>query len=166
MTYLAGLPAHPLLVHAAVVLMPAVALAVAALPFFPKYRARFAKPVFIAAVVMVVFGWVVTQTGESFEHALGEENALLEEHAELGDTTSIFTVLTLVAAGLVLWGERAAAGGKSLAKPLVSGIAAVAVIAGVATTAQIVRIGHSGAKTVWCEDSPSCVAGSGEETDG
>jgi hypothetical protein len=160
MTYFAGLPAHPLLVHAAVVFMPMVALAVAALPLFPGYRTRYASWVMAAAAGSVVFGWLVTQTGENFETALGEQNALLEQHAQLGDTTIYFTVSTLLASVLVVWVERAKSGGRSIARSLVSGISVLAVVAGVSTTIQVVRIGHSGATTVWCEDSPSCNAGS------
>lgn len=159
MTYLAGLPAHPLLVHAAVVLIPMVALAVAASPFFAGYRAKFAKTLVIASALAVVLGFVVANTGEALESALGDEgNALLEKHAELGDTINIFTVATLVAATLVWWLQSKAASGTAVAKGLSYGIAALAVVVGVATTTQIVLIGHSGAKTVWCEDSPSCAA--------
>lgn len=156
MTYFAGLPAHPLVIHAAVVLIPLIALLVAALPFFAAYRARFAQPLLVAAAFAVALGFVATQTGEGLEHALGEESALLEAHAELGDSIHFFTVATLIAAALVWWSVRSAASGKALAKNLTTAIAVFAVAAGVATTVQITRIGHSGAKTVWCEDSPSC----------
>lgn len=159
MTYLAGLPAHPLVVHAAVVLLPIVALAVAAAPFFADYRAKFAKVLVIASALAVILGLIASNSGEGLEHALGEEgNALLEKHAELGDTISIFTVSTLLAAALIWWMQSKANAGTAVSKSLSTGIAALAVVAGVATTVQVVLIGHSGAKTVWCEDSPSCAA--------
>lgn len=165
MTYFAGLPAHPLIVHGAVVLIPLIALAVAAAPFFATYRAKFAPALVVASAFAVGLGWVASETGESFERALSEENVLLEKHTELGDTISFFTVATLVAAGLIWWSARAAASGTRLPKAATTAIAALAVVAGVATTAQIVLIGHSGAKTVWCEDSPSCAAGQPAEED-
>ena len=163
MTYLAGLPAHPLVVHAAVVLIPMVSLLVAALPFFSSYRARYTQPLVLASAAMVLVGFIASQTGESLEHALDEEGALLEQHAQLGDTISVFTVATLVAAGLIWWSERSAKAGKALSTSIVTGITVIAVVAGVATTARVVQIGHSGAKTVWCADSPSCSQGGSAE---
>lgn len=162
MTYLAGLPAHPLVVHAAVVLIPMIALLIAAAPFVAPLRQKYSLHLVVAGAVAVVIGLIASNTGESFEHALAEENAMLEQHAELGDSISIFTVATLAAAALIWWSQRAAASGKDLGKAVTTTIAAFAVLVGVATTAQIVRIGHSGAKTVWCEDSPSCSAGQSE----
>ena len=53
-----GLPLHPLVVHAVVVLLPLVALGVMALAVVPRWRARLALPLLGLLVVgFGHFGW-------------------------------------------------------------------------------------------------------------
>ncbi|MDA2976424.1 MAG: cytochrome b5 domain-containing protein, partial [Actinomycetota bacterium] len=62
-----GLPAHPLLVHFAVVLFPVAALGVAAIVAMPKLRARFLGAGVIALALTIPFVFAAVQSGEALE---------------------------------------------------------------------------------------------------
>ena len=78
---------------------------------------------------------------------------LLHAHAELGDTMLYFAVALVAVAALIAFVHLREARGKSL-KPVVRWlIAAVVLVGSVATTAQVYRIGDSGAKAAWSTQS-------------
>jgi hypothetical protein len=79
-----GLPAHPLLVHGAVVLTPLAAFALAVCALWPAARQRFgwaAAGLAVATALMVPF---VVGSGESLKDRV-TETALVERHEELGE---------------------------------------------------------------------------------
>ena len=65
---ISGLPAHPLIVHATVVLVPLAAAAVALHTFWPAARARLGLVTLGAAVLAVVLVPLSTSSGEQLEH--------------------------------------------------------------------------------------------------
>lgn len=95
-----GLPAHPFLVHAAVVMLPLAVLATlgAALP---RVR-RQAAPVALALAAVATIAVALTQqSGESLEERV-DETELVEEHAEQGERVLPWAIaVTVVAAGAV-----------------------------------------------------------------
>ncbi|GAA2670969.1 MULTISPECIES: DUF2231 domain-containing protein [Actinosynnema] len=165
-----GLPAHPLVVHAVVVLLPLAALAAIAAALVPRWRQRYSAPLLGVTLLGVLAVPVAAKTGEQLEHRISQrfENPLITEHADMGDTLLPFAlgfgvaVVLLLVAGRLADRERAAsaeqAGGAgepgSAGVPKtwrrVSVVVAVLVIAtGAAATAQVVRIGHSGSTAVY-----------------
>ena len=76
MTTLGGLPAHVLLVHAVVVLVPLSALLVLLVGVWPAARRRWAVPAAVLAVVAAVAVPLATESGEWLEHRV-ESTALL-----------------------------------------------------------------------------------------
>lgn len=82
-----GLPAHILLVHAIVVLLPLAALLLVLTAVWPAARRRFAGPNAILSVLVVALVPVTTSAGEWLEHRVAE-TALLRDHTELGDTAA------------------------------------------------------------------------------
>ncbi|MEU4802914.1 DUF2231 domain-containing protein [Actinosynnema sp. NPDC023587] len=155
-----GLPAHPLLVHAVVVLLPLSAVAAAALAVVPRWRQRYAWPLLGTTLLGVGSVLPAQQAGERLHErmaALG--NPLIERHAELGNDLLPFAlgfgvlVVALVVAGRLADRERtAAADGPAVPRTWrrISVVVAVLVIAaGAAVTVQTVRIGHSGSSAVW-----------------
>ena len=155
MTTVNGLPAHILLVHAIVVLLPLAALLLVLTAFWPAARARLAAPNAILSVLVVVLVPLTTSAGEWLERRV-PQNDLLHKHTELGDSAIFYAIPIAVLALVVWWREREAradSGRRTWLAPLstaVTGVVAVlALAAGAAGVYGIYRIGDSGSKAAW-----------------
>ncbi|KQS66536.1 DUF2231 domain-containing protein [Modestobacter sp. Leaf380] len=144
-----GLPAHPLIVHATVVLVPLGALLVLLHALWPAARRRLGIVTPLVALVGLVLTPLSTASGEDLERMVGR-SSLIEAHSELADGLLPWMVALFVMAVVVhLLGRRPAG-----ARRVVGLVAAVlAVIAVVGVTQQVVRIGHSGAEATWSDVS-------------
>ena len=143
-----GLPVHALLVHFIVVLAPLTAVLAILCAVWPAARQRLVWLVLALALVTAGLTPLTTESGEWLEHHI-EESALVEKHAELGDTMVYFALALLVAAILLAVLHVRANRGKALSTALAAVIAVFVVVASVATSVQVFRIGHSGATSVW-----------------
>ncbi|MFI5911861.1 DUF2231 domain-containing protein [Dactylosporangium sp. NPDC051541] len=150
-----GLPAHVLLVHAVVVLLPLSALLLALTAVWPAARRRLAGPNAILAWLVVLLVPLTTDAGEWLEHRM-PGTPLLREHAELGDTAIFYAIPIAVLALIVWWRNREAgdaAGRRTFLAPLSTAVtavvAALALVAAAAGVYGIYRIGDSGAKAAW-----------------
>jgi hypothetical protein len=76
-----GIPAHPLVVHAAVVLLPIAAIGTVIVAAVPQARRHYAPVVFGVALLATIAVGLAQQSGESLEQRV-TENALVEEHTE------------------------------------------------------------------------------------
>ncbi|MFR9775876.1 DUF2231 domain-containing protein [Micromonospora sp. MS34] len=158
-----GLPLHPLVVHAVVVLLPLAALGVVALAVRPSWRGRFGLPVVVIAALATAAVPLATESGESLEHRVGDPG----RHAELGDQLIWFALPLLLAAVVLVWLHRraAASGTEGASEPRrTSGqgavgmvVAVLAVVVAAANLVQVYRVGDSGAKAVW-GDTPAATA--------
>ncbi|MFI7588369.1 DUF2231 domain-containing protein [Spongisporangium articulatum] len=143
---IAGLPVHILVVHAAVVLVPLMALVTLAFTVRPKWRPGLVWAV-LGDALCVVVSLVAKESGEHFEHRLGLQGTkAVEEHAEYGDKLFVFAVALLVAAVVawVLVARRPAPGTGAVAAAVL-----IVVVAGVAATTWTVLTGDSGSRAVW-----------------
>jgi hypothetical protein len=153
-----GLPAHPLLVHAVVVLVPLCALGVAVSALWPAARWRLAWVVLGLTIVSVALVPFATGSGEVLEEMV-KENGLVERHAELGDDYLPYAFGLLVGAVGVAglqWIEGGPAGQGGFHAPrrhaprwLVIVVIVVALVSSSAATYQMVLVGHSGAAATW-----------------
>lgn len=143
-----GLPAHPMLVHVIVVLAPLTAVLAILCALWPAARHRLVWLVLVLAGVTTALTPIATEAGEWLEHHL-DESELIEKHAELGDTMLYFALALLVAAVLLVIVHLRAGRGKPLSTALSGVIVAFVLLASVATTVQVFRIGHSGAEATW-----------------
>lgn len=139
LTSIAGLPLHPLVVHAAVVLLPLAALAVIATAVVPKWRRTYGGIVGIAVASAGAATFMAKESGEALAARIGEPH----EHAEWGNRlfliAGVFCAISLVWL-LVAWRSP------GVLSTFLGGMAALmAVAVGVAT----VYTGHSGAKATW-----------------
>jgi hypothetical protein len=152
-----GLPAHILLVHAIVVLLPIAALLLVPTAIWPSARRRLAGPNAILSVLVVALVPVTTSAGEWLEHRV-TETALLRDHTELGDT-AIWAALPVALLAVAIWWRQREADGIATARQrtylapesaTISRIviALTVVIAGFAVY-DTYRIGDSGAKASW-----------------
>ncbi|WP_233219417.1 DUF2231 domain-containing protein [Micromonospora sp. RP3T] len=157
-----GLPLHPLVVHAVVVLLPLAALGVVALAVRPAWRGRFGWLVVLVAALATAAIPLATESGESLERRVGDPG----RHAELGDQLLWFALPLLVVAVALVWLQRRAerpAGAGATAGPGVPGVlvAVLAVVVAAANLVQVYRVGESGAKAVW-GDVPAATAEHGD----
>ncbi|MEV6932683.1 DUF2231 domain-containing protein [Dactylosporangium sp. NPDC051485] len=157
MTTVNGLPAHVLLVHGIVVLLPLCALLLVLTALWPAARQRLAVPNAILGVLVVLLVPVTTDAGEWLERRV-PSTAALHTHTELGDTALFYAVPIAVLALVVWWRDRearAVPGRRTYLAPLSSAVtavvAALALVAGAAGVYGIYRIGDSGAKATWSE---------------
>jgi len=156
-----GLPAHILLVHAIVVLLPLAALLLVLTAVWPAARRRFAGPNAILSVIVVALVPVTTSAGEWLEHRVAE-TALLRDHTELGDTAAWVAIPVALLALLIWWRQREAtastdAAGTARRRTYLAPlsvtttriIAVLAIVVAGAAGYDTYRIGDSGAKASW-----------------
>ncbi|WP_020658839.1 DUF2231 domain-containing protein [Amycolatopsis benzoatilytica] len=171
MTTINGLPAHILLVHAIVVLLPLSALLLVLSALWPAARAKLAAPNAVLAVLVVVLVPITTDAGEWLERRVASTPSL-KSHTDLGDTAIYVAIPVAVLALVVWWRHRETAvvtkpepaeesgGGVATAtrrktylapqKTMVTTVIAVlAVLAAGAAVYDVYRIGDSGAQASW-----------------
>ena len=142
-----GLPVHPLVVHAVVVLLPVAVLGTVAIAVRPPWRLRYGYLVVACAAVATALIPVATSSGEALEKRVGDPG----NHAELGDQLIWFAIPTLVLALALVWLARRDAADKQAPRPawLPRAVAVLAIVASTATAVQVYRVGDSGARAAW-----------------
>ncbi|SDG23130.1 hypothetical protein SAMN05216553_106293 [Lentzea fradiae] len=154
-----GLPLHPLLVHAVVVLLPLAALSAVAIALVPNWRRKYAWPVLGITLAGVAAVPAAVQAGEDLQAALernGVQNPAIQTHADLGDVLLPVAlgfgvaVIALLVAGRLADRERQAEAPTTKTWRVVSVVVSVLVmLLAAGTVVQTVRAGHSGSTAVW-----------------
>jgi uncharacterized membrane protein len=159
-----GIPVHPLVVHAAVVMVPLAALGLLVMVAWPRFSRRHGWLVVGAAAVAAVANLVAKEAGEALEDRVGEPGF---DHAELGDTMPLFAVGLLVVTAILWLVDRAAPeDGPQPRRALRIAAAVLAVLTALANLVWIYRVGDSGAKSVWSGEVAGVPAdGAGPEAD-
>lgn len=153
---IAGLPLHPLVVHAAVVLIPLSAVAAIAFAVSPRWRWLSRWPTAVMSVVVVALGFLATSSGEALQESSPALERAVHEHAERGDALSwllvVFAAVVLVGAWS-LSGSTALASGKGAWESRIPALEKVMplllVLTSVAVLVLVVLVGDSGARAVW-----------------
>jgi hypothetical protein len=140
-----GLPLHPLIVHATVVIVPLAAQTVLLAAFWPRFRGWSGPLPAALSLVGLILVPLTTSTGETLERHV-PHSALLERHTHLADGLLPW-MIGLLAVALVGYGLHWR--GTSISRAVTILVAALTVVAVVGTTVQVVRIGESGAKAAW-----------------
>jgi hypothetical protein len=143
-----GVPVHPLVVHAVVVLLPLAAVGVIVIAAVPRWRRALGFTVLCVTVVATGLVPVATESGEQLEDSIGG-GELVERHSELGETLIYFAVPLLLVAIVLWWSGRRASDQPRSASAMSVVLAVVAMVVGLAAIVQVVRVGHSGAEAVW-----------------
>ncbi len=160
MLSVAGLPLHPLIIHAVVVLLPLAAIGTLAMAVRPAWRRSLGIPTLLVALAGTVAVPFATVSGKQLVAAQGGGSPLVAEHAARAAALLPVALLFLVLLAVAVVVERRAlspspAGrtarsrdgdGSSRATALLAGAAAVV---GAAVTGLVVWIGHAGASAVW-----------------
>ncbi|MCC5579335.1 hypothetical protein IMZ11_27265 [Microtetraspora sp. AC03309] len=140
-----GLPVHPLLVHAAVVLTPLLALLSVAHAALPRFRGKFDWMLVLTAVGAPVAVFVAKESGEAFERNLfeGRTSPAVAAHESFANPLLISTAALGVVALLLVFGAR------KWPKAAGTVLSAASVVLAVVAGYYVVRAGHSGATAVW-----------------
>jgi hypothetical protein len=151
-----GLPMHPLIVHATVVIVPIATLLVGLAAVYPRFRAWVGPVPALTALLSCVLVPLSTGSGEELQHRVGE-TSLVEKHQELADTLIWFVIPLAAVAVVGYWLHRRAADGHRAGKGLLAVVAVGAVVLSGATVVDVALIGHSGAKASWSKvtDQPA-----------
>lgn len=150
-----GLPAHPLLVHGAVVLVPLAIVGFIATGWKDAWRKRYLLPLVALAVAGWALAFLATQSGEPMEEqvrsvaaAAGQPRPRFGEHPDLGNTAALLSFVFAVAVAGVFALERWVPSFRA-SKWSVMGAYAVSAVIGLVALLWMVRAGHTGAKLVW-----------------
>jgi len=143
-----GVPLHPLVVHAVVVLIPLAALGVFAIAVIAKWRYRYGGLVAVVAVVAAALVPVAVLSGRALKDLLGS-NDDIDRHQQIAQTL-LFTAFPLAILAILLWliGRRTERG-VATARGLVILVATLGVVFALGVGVQVVLIGHSGANAAW-----------------
>jgi hypothetical protein len=153
MTTITGIPAHALLVHAIVVLVPLVALLEILCAFWPAARRRLVWLVLALAAVNLVLTPLTASAGQWLYDRLGNDSPILQTHKERGEWMIYFSIALLavaIALAVMHWLESRSDKMRTIATVIV---AIVALAVGVSSIIGVVRIGDAGAEAVWGRQS-------------
>ncbi|MDR7254782.1 putative membrane protein [Nocardioides sp. BE266] len=137
-----GLPVHPLVVHAVVVLLPLACLGTIAIAVRPAWRRTHGILVVACAAAATVLIPVATSSGEALEEHVGDPG----QHAALGDQLIWFAIPLLVLSAALVWLDRRPA---VPSRGLTRTVGVLALVAALATSVQVYRVGDSGARAAW-----------------
>ncbi len=140
-----GLPLHPLVVHAVVVLLPLAALGTIAVAIRPSWRRAYGWLVVAAAAAAAVLLPIATSSGEALEERVGSPG----EHAEMGDALIWFALPMLLLVAALVWFDRRPSA--KVDGRLLKALPVLAVVAALACSVQVYRVGDSGARAAWAE---------------
>ncbi|MER6831099.1 DUF2231 domain-containing protein [Streptosporangium sp. NPDC000563] len=145
-----GLPLHPLVVHAAVVLTPLLAVLATVYALAPRTRPVLTWAVVGLAPVVPVSVFVARESGEALEEgrfasAGGRLAELITEHANLSVPLLLVSLALGVASAALVHVTRRDRFGRTAELAL----SALTVVLAVVTIYYVVRSGHSGAVAVW-----------------
>ena len=150
MTVINGLPAHALLVHLVVVLVPLTGLLVIVCGLWPAARRGQLLWLTLAlATATMILTPITIDAGEWLYDLRTKPSPILREHAERGETIVYFAAALLaVAIALVVLRllERRSERRRTVTQ-IVAGIVVLAV--GISSMIQIYRTGDAGAHSVW-----------------
>ena len=150
-----GVPLHPLVVHAVVVLGPLAVLTGLVYVAVPRWRWLLRWPLVVLAVATAAASLLAAAAGESLLEARPELEQIIDDHEESGELMRnlalAFVPVTLFAAW-ALGGTSALASGRGARESrgvlgIVAGV--LLVVGGIALLVATFLAGDSGAQAVW-----------------
>ncbi|GAA4384434.1 hypothetical protein [Tsukamurella soli] len=166
LTTVAGLPAHPLLVHFAVVFTPVAALLLAVSALWPRARRWLGLATPAVALLAVLACVLAKESGERFEKRIlsafpvgspgfAKQHEQIEHHAHQATATLIWAIVVFVLA-LALWLVSSGWARTQLHVPAVVGgrwpavaLGVLSLVAAVFAIWGIIATGHTGAAMAW-----------------
>ena len=160
--FIGGLPLHPLVVHATVVLVPLAVLGALVVVLWPAGRRRYGSLVVLTAVVATVCTVAAEQSGEALEHTM-PPNPAVAIHAAAGMYLKYWMAPLMIAVAVFVLMHRRAdrtarleASGTTSAlalagrqRVLAIGVSVVTVVLALGTALVVFQTGDLGAQAVW-----------------
>lgn len=147
-----GLPLHPLLVHAAVVLLALNGGALIACVAVPRFRRWLGWGLPLLGVVTAVTTWLTKMAGENLLGERAQMTDALADHTHWGGWAGVVSIVLGVTSVVywLTWSPRVSSRVPWLAHPAVRIIVTVVAVAvAVSGLAIDFLAGHSGATSVW-----------------
>jgi cytochrome bd-type quinol oxidase subunit 2 len=142
---IAGLPIHPLMSHAVVVIVPLAAIGALILTFIPKWRTAYSPLVLIAVLLSPISAFIATQSGE----ALSERVGLPKSHSTLGERLSFVVLAFAIVFSIWFAIERSERVRTKVPKILQQVIKVLVPALAIASLILTGLVGHSGAVATW-----------------
>ncbi|MBO0767877.1 MAG: hypothetical protein J2O48_04245 [Solirubrobacterales bacterium] len=89
-----GIPAHPLLIHVPVILVPVSVLGALAVAAWPALQNRYGTLLSIVAIIAMSSIFLAMGAGDQLAHATHDHDALLKAHAHAATTLEIVFIIT------------------------------------------------------------------------
>jgi hypothetical protein len=144
-TQIGGVPAHPLLIHAVVTLVPLSGALVFLAAVWPAARRRLAAAPMVVALIALITIPPTTHAGMALQRGLAVQNPLITKHVHLGKQLLPW-MSALFAVSLIAWLLQRRQTTPAALRIVVS---LISVVVAVGTVWTCYRIGESGAKAVW-----------------
>ena len=147
-----GLPVHPLVIHAAVVLVPLSAL-LGVLFVIPRTRAWARIPLLLVSLGAAASVYVSRESGEALR-----ENLNLEDNSELPaaslidvheDRAYVLFIATLIFAAIAVAAFVLSRSATSYSGPLAAVVSVLLILGALGVAYQTYRVGEIGSKAVW-----------------
>jgi hypothetical protein len=149
-----GLPVHALVLHAAVIFVPLLALVAIVYAVVPRWRTKVGWAAVLLSIAAPVTAWVATESGEALRDRLvasglkGEPLAAIDDHMGYGNLTFYFSlglgVVTLLMVFLTLRRSD-----RPLPRAASLGLSVIMVALAAISGYYVIRTGDSGAQAVW-----------------
>jgi hypothetical protein len=153
-----GLPFHALIVHATVVVLPAVAALAIAYAALPSWRWLLRWPLAAAAVATPVLTWVTVEAGEALKDRLGLPDQVIGTHEERAETLLLITIAFAVlgvAAAFTMGGPSLLVSGagarRGAGRPVQLSVGVLLAVSAVLVLVWVVLTGDAGARAVWAD---------------
>ena len=144
-----GLPLHPLVVHAVVVLVPLSAFGSVAIALVRWARLRYGGLVVAGSFVAMASTILAQLAGTWFAEQLPRHTEAMLRHFELGDDLLLWTIVMFAGTLVVMVAQRMIDQENPRGRVALVAGAVVSVVSAVVSVVQTVRIGHSGSAAVW-----------------
>ena len=153
--YIFGLPMHPLVIHAVVVLVPLSGLCAIAYVARPPWRHVLRWPTGAGALVSGIAAFVAAESGQkllvrvSQGRASTTDSDLLQNHIDWGDRAKVFCLVFMVLTLAAVWFVRPPEDETPRGRPTEVLLSVLVCLGALAAITTVVLAGHAGSKVVW-----------------
>lgn len=144
-----GLPLHPLIVHAVVILVPLAAVGGIAISVLTWARKRYGSLVVVGAFGAAASTYVAQIAGQSLYNEQPQRSSALEFHASIGTQLLLWVILLFAGTVVVMVAQRLIDQDKPRGRVALIAGSVLTVAMAIVCTVQVVRIGHAGSTAVW-----------------